>query len=398
MAVINQTGISATSLTEYKADIEALLKSVFGDNFNVDPEEPQGQLIGQLALTFSLSDDAIIDMFNATDIYTAEGSQMDFIASNINVIRNEAQNTEVICDFTGVAGTIIPEGETAEDTNGNKFTLKEAVTIGVSGTVSGTMVSVDSGALVVDADTLTKIVSVIAGWETINNPTVGITGYSEESDSEFLKKYLDSVAINSVSQITSMRSSLLAITDVKQAIVVQNDEKVEQTIKGLVLPPNSITSIALGGTSEDIINAIGQKKPVGIPTNGTTSGEYTNEDYYISIPINYYIAEEVEIEINLDISTFSSFPSDGIDVIKSNIVNYFDGTFEVSPGYVTEGSKIGSDVIYSRIYTPINQVIGHEVNSYTIGIKGETLSASDVSINLNQIAAITSDDIAITVT
>jgi uncharacterized phage protein gp47/JayE len=397
MAEINQDGISTTSLSTYKVDIENIFKSALGDNFNIDPETAQGQIIGELALAFTQSDNSIIDMFNGTDIYSTIGIQIDYLASNLGLYRKAAVNSEAICTLTGVVGTVIPAGALAEDINGNKYSLSSDVTIPVGNSITGIFICQTAGSIVIQANTINKIVDVIQGWETINNADVGITGYAQETDPELRKRYIDSVAINSVSQLSSIKSCLAFVQDVKQVEVVQNDEDTEQVIKGLTLPAHSITTVVLGGNDTDIVECIGKKKPVGIKTHGDISGIYTDAAYYTTLPVKFYRAIEVETLIEMSIKTDLNFPSDGLDQLKNNIVAYFNGTFTVTPGYNLDGMKIGKDVIYSRLLTPINQVVGHEVTLLTIGRLGGTLAVSDININLNEIAIIDSSNINITV-
>ena len=396
MAEITQTGINSTQLSEYVTQINEIFTNVFGSSFNTDPETRQGQLIGFLAQSFEVSDNSIIDMFNATVILTAIGQQIDFLASNLEIYRKGAINTEVIVDLTGVNGTIIPAGSLAQDTAGNKFQLKTQVTIS-GGSVSGIMVAQEEGNIFVGAGTLTKVIDVIVGWETINNPSDGITGIPAETDTQFRQRYLETVKVNSISQIASIKGKLLEVADIQQALVVQNDEDDPEIIDNVSINGHTIACVVLGGADQDIIDAIGVKKPVGIPTQGDISGTYTDPAYYTSLPINFYRSTPVEIEIQLQLKTFSNFPSDGVTQIRQNIVDYFNGTFEVSPGYETGGYGISDDVIYSRLFTPINQVIGHEVQSYLLGPKGGSLIAGDTEIDLTEIATILTSDIQITV-
>lgn len=397
MAKINQDGISTTPLTEYKTEIENVFISAFGSNFNVDPETAQGQMIGLLAFAFSQSDNSVIDMFNGTDIYSAIGIQIDYIASNLGIYRKPAANSEVLCTLTGVTGTILPVGATAEDAAGNKYKLKSQVIIPVSNTIDAIFVCQTAGSVIIHPNMVNKIIDVIQGWERINNANAGITGYSEETDAQLRKRYIESVTINSVSQLSSIKSCISLIQDVKQVEVVQNDQDIAQTIKGLSLPAHSITSIVLGGSDQDIIDCIGKKKPVGIKTNGDISGTYVDPAYHTTLPVKFYRATPVETEINMTIKTYPSFPSNGLDQLKDNIVAYFNGTFQIVQGVSIEGMLIGKNVLYSRLLTPINQVIAHEVTSLLIGRLGQTLLQQDIDINLNEIAVIDKANINITV-
>lgn len=396
MAEITQTGINSTQLSEYITQINDIFTNVFGSNFNTDPETSQGQLIGFLAQAFEVSDNSIIDMFNATLILTAMGQQIDYLASNLEIFRKDAINTEVVVDLTGVNGTIIPAGSLSQDTAGNKFELKDEVTIS-GGSISGIMVAQEAGSIFVGSGTLTKIISAIVGWETINNPTDGITGTPAETDTQFRQRYLETVKINSISQVASIKGKLLEVADIQDALVIQNDEDDPVIIDNVSINGHTIACVALGGSDQDIIDAIGVKKPVGIPTQGDITGTYTDPAYYTDLTINFYRAVPLEIEIQLQLKTFSNFPSDGVAQIRQNIVDYFAGTFEVSPGFQTGGYGIADNVIYSRLFTPINQVAGHEVQSYLLGPKGGTLIVGDTDIDLTEIATILTTDIQITV-
>ena len=92
MAKIQAAGIESTPLTDYKQAIEALFTNAFGADFNLDPETAQGQMIGQLAFTLTQIDNAMVDMFNATDIYSATGKQIDYIASNLGIYRHDNES------------------------------------------------------------------------------------------------------------------------------------------------------------------------------------------------------------------------------------------------------------------------------------------------------------------
>ena len=79
-----------------------------------------------------------------------------------------------------------------------------------------------------------------------------------------------------------------------------------------------------------------------------------------------------------------SFPADGIDLIKSEIINY-----------AKENFSVGDDVIYSRLYTPINNIKGHQVNSLFIDTSASPAATSNITIAYDQIATFSSVNIII---
>lgn len=397
MAQVNPTGIVSTSLDEYTNAIEAIFTNVFGNNFNIDPETRQGQIIGQIAFALSQVDFSIIDMFNATDIYTAVGQQLDYIASNLNITRKQGQNSEVACVFTGTPGTTIPQGTKAKDIHGNQFTLKASVVITANGSVNGYMVAQDTGHLLIEANTVTQIVNAISGWDSINNPKPGVPGFSTETDDQFRKRYLESVFFNGRSNTDSIKAALLAIQSVKQAVVVSNDTNAEKTIKNITLKPHSVCCVLLGADQASIIKAIAQKKPAGIDTNGNINGTLPQE-YNNPIAVSYYEPTPVQIYINIELSIDDAyFPNNGVDAIQNNILAYFNATLNIPPNQFNHrGFGIGDDIVYTRIFTPINAVPGHDIQSLTIGTNRDQTEAKDITINLNQYPTIEKENIIVT--
>ena len=61
------------------------------------------------------------------------------------------------------------------------------------------------------------------------------------------------------------------------------------------------------------------------------------------------------------------------------------------------GFPPGADVVISRLYTPINSVSGFKVNSLEIGTAADSLSTSDITIDWDEVASFSTDNITITV-
>ena len=396
MAQIQAKGIESTTLSEYKSRIEKVFTDALGNNFNLDPETPQGQIIGSLAYTLSLVDNSIIDMFNATDIYSAIDSQIDTIASNLHLTRKPDIHTQVTCTLTGTPNVTIPAGVLAEDSHGVKFSLKTAVTLGSNGAATGLFVATHPGAIAVPANTLNNITEVTPGWETVNNPAPGIIGQAKESDTQLRARYLDAVAVNSTSQRASLYGRLRQVQNNIAALVVQNDNYEPDTTVTPNIPANSMTCVVHGGADQDIANAIGKVKPIGIPTNGDVVIPFIDPDYSYPeqkpLDIKFYRAVTVPIQIALTITRDPDFPSTGLQDIRSNLLHYVNGSAD------EPGKQISESVRYSRLYTPINKVPGHKVDSLLIGRIDQEARAQDIVMTLIEMATLAEDSITITST
>lgn len=385
MAKITQTGVEVKTLEQWTQTItDDVFVSVFGSNFNTDPETKQGQIIANLAFSLTQLDQQALDTFNATCAPTAKSQQLDNIFANLGIKRKKAIPTEVIVTLGGLPNTILSSGIRAKDVNGNIFYLDETVTIGVTGTVEGVMIAADTGPIEVKAGELDQVVDNIAGWDTVTNASPGITGVDAQSDVKFYADSIDRVMINSLGQVESIKALLLNLASVQDALVVDNELSTDKVIAGVTVPPKKIVCIVLGGGDQEIVDTIGVKKPAGVGTFGDLSRIYTYNQQVNPQTIYFYRATPVEIEIQLTISTFLGFPSNGITLIKNALVDY-----------VNDRYRIADDVIYSRLYTPINSVSGFEVDNLIIGVKGQTLGSDDITINLNQISSLVADDIVV---
>ena len=87
----------------------------------------------------------------------------------------------------------------------------------------------------------------------------------------------------------------------------------------------------------------------------------------------------MELDVN------EEFPADGITLIKNAIIEYARNNFQV-----------GEDIIYSRLYTPINTVSGHQVNSLFIGTAPNPTGVVNIPINFDEVGNFESVNITIT--
>ena len=59
---------------------------------------------------------------------------------------------------------------------------------------------------------MTKIVTIVAGWDTVTNPDSGALGRSREPDSEYLARITESYAINALGSLEPFRRIWQSLT------------------------------------------------------------------------------------------------------------------------------------------------------------------------------------------
>jgi uncharacterized phage protein gp47/JayE len=403
MAVVTSTGIEGTKLSEYKSDLEEIFRTAFGDDLVMDADTPQGTAAGLIALRLAEFDEKVVGQSNSLSILDASGQQVDGLTAILAIARNGDEPSLVNVVLTGVPGTVVPAGSLARSTVGDLFLLRTDVVITADGSAAGTMESVEGGPVACDAGTITGIVSGLTGWETLDNPEDGQLGQLKESDYVFRQQYFRKLFKNATSPCNAVLAKVLDQQNVLEAVCEENDTSEAKTVKSVELPPHSIVVVVLGGADEDIAQAIQQKKTGGAATVGNTAVTVTTTRVDgrqgPDVIIRFYRAVQVGMEIDLDIDPGSAFPSNGVSLLKERIMAYFAGTLDLQTAqdkFEMDGLLIGDAVAKSRLYTPINSVLGHTVNAMSLRRKGgQNVEVAAMSL-LEKAVILSSDDITIT--
>ncbi|UZS00941.1 baseplate protein [Pseudomonas phage vB_PsaM_M1] len=246
----------------------------------------------------------------------------------------------------------------------------------------GEGVAVNSGPISQQANTITSITTPILGWDSVTNPIAATEGRLRETDEELRLRFRNSKFERATNTLDAVYSALIGVTGVEQVIIYENDTDV---VDGNGVPAHSFLPIVVGGTSVDIANAIWRNKPIGILSDGNTTVSI-NDIQGFPHDISFERPNPVVIHINMTLTTDALFPANGEDQIKAAIVQYF-----------TDNFGIGNDVIYSRLFTPINSVPGHQVDALTIGLAPLPVGMANIPIAFNEVASISDVNIVITV-
>lgn len=245
----------------------------------------------------------------------------------------------------------------------------------------GEVQAVTVGVVVQPANTIDTILTPMLGWDSVNNPVAASPGEDRETDEELRERFRNGKFDRATNTLDAIYSAIINLDTVSEVTIYENDTSV---VDSNGVPAHSFLPIVVGGLSTDIANAIWDNKPVGILSYGNTTVSI-NDVQGSPHNISFSRPNAVVIYISIDITTNANFPANGNDLIKSNIIQYF-----------ADNLGTGDDVIYSRLYTPINAVAGHEVVSLKIGTAPSPVGTSNIVINFDQIASISATNIVIT--
>lgn len=382
---LSDTGFLIKRLEAILADKNTAVTDVFGPDINLTPQSPDGQINGTLAESdadlWELAG-AVANMYNPS---AATGNSLSALVQINGITRAAATSSSVSLDLTGTNTTLIPSGSLVSTASGIQYATDADATIaGGVAVVGGT--AVIPAATISLTGTITTIVNPIAGWATVNNPTDAVIGTDEETDAALRIRRAQSVAFASQSLFESLFSAVAQLDGVIQTVVLENDTNATD---GNGQPAHSVQVLVDGGDDDEIGEAIFNEKCVGITTVGSTTIAVI-DNIGGSHDINFQRPTIVPIYVIVNLTTDGTYPGNGDDLITQAIIDFSEG--QLAAG---QRQGIGDDVINSRLYTPINSIPGHTIDSLFIGIAPAPASSADLVIDFDELAQFLSGNITV---
>lgn len=390
------TGLVVPTDSDILTGVQADQNSAFGGNLNPALETPQGQLATSQTAVISNAYAALAEFVQQVNPDTADGFMQDAIARIYFLDRSPGAPTAVLCDCTGLFGTVIPVGAQAQDTSGNRYVCTEATVIPVGGTASNVpFANIENGPIPCPSNTLTTIYQAIPGWDTINNPSGGVLGRFVETRTEFEFRRRQSVALNARGSLSSIYAAVFEVPGVLDVYATENVTNAPLPFgsTAYVLAPHSLYVAVVGGEAEAIAQAIWRKKDVGCNMNGNTTVTVEDDSGYSppvpTYDITFEIPPPLPIFFKVELAASDDLPSNIVDLVKDAIVAAFNGA---------DGStrvRIGSLILASKFVAPVS-AIGPTVSVISILI-GTSDPATENSLTAGIDQAPTVDPANITV-
>lgn len=384
---ISETGFERKRLNAILDDLNADMKAIFGDNLNVSPESPDGQINGVFSESQANLWELLELAYNAFNPNAATGVSLSNLVQLNGISRLPATSSIAQLTLTGTANTIIPAGSlvSTSDTN-DQFATRTTITLDSMGQGVVFADSVETGEIQAAIGTLTNIDTPITGWSTVTNTLETTLGTNEETDSELRARRKRSIANSAQNIIDAIFAAVADVDGVTQTVVLENDT---DAVDSNGLPPHSFQVIVVGGDDEAIANAIWLNKPAGIPAFGDVD-TIINDSQGLPHIVSFSRPTTIPIYVEVNLTTDSNYPSDGDQLIKQAIVDYANGD-------LVDGFDFGlaDDVILTRLYTPINTVPGHEIDSVYIDTSPSPSSTANITIGATEVALFTVDNITV---
>jgi uncharacterized phage protein gp47/JayE len=230
--------------------------------------------------------------------------------------------------------------------------------------------------------TIDTIAVPVLGWDSVVNPLDASSGRNVETDTELRERFRVSKYFQAVNILEAMVDALKNVPEVIDVMVYENDT---DTTDAYGVTPHAFMPIVLGGLTTSIGDAIWQNKPTGIKSVGNTTVSIADSQG-LQHPISFFRPTLTRLYIKMTIQSTGLLVGNADVMIKDALV-----------AKIKAENKIGTDVIYSRLYTPINSVAGFQINALTLGTAPNPTGMVNIVIPFNAVATLDAADITITI-
>lgn len=228
------------------------------------------------------------------------------------------------------------------------------------------------------ANTITKIASGSStAWISVTNPYNTYPSSPVENDADARWRWYITKAKDGYGEYDHLYGSLMRLNGVRFINIQQNISKTNG-----IRVNQGISVFVLGGDPNTIAKTIFDNIGIGTATNGDLR-YYANDLTGSPHPIYFSRPSYAEIQISFSIKSLPNFPTNGKNTIKQRIVDWFNNL------------EVGEDILYSRLFDPINSVQGFSAKNLQIGRVGGNIGTNDITIKFSELATIKPENILI---
>lgn len=344
-------------------------QELFGEDIDTSDLTPLGKFIRINAYDQAVVEEEIEAVYFARFPNTASGQSLDRLLIFGGLTRNPATASRYSVSVEGTAGYIIPSDFLVGTETDLTFRCVEETAIGEDGTCTIVVECTETGTIGnVSPGAINRIINPDSNISSIECKSCLDDGRDMETDTALRERLSAAVSGQGSGNTNAIRSALLRIPTVQFAAVIENETD-ETDSDGR--PPHSFECYVLGGDdyTQEIAEAIFEKRPVGIQTAGTKTVTITDASGN-ERNIKYSPAPETAITVRAVIKTNTTYPEDGAEQIYSAVASHINGL------------GIGNSLILSTLYGRIYSVPGvAEVMSLQVSTDGgSTYGTGNVTV------------------
>jgi uncharacterized phage protein gp47/JayE len=379
MATLTEEGIKIERLDSIVSTLENGLRQIYGQNIDLSPNTPDGQVVGLLAQIRMDFEELAENVYRQLDPDVATGAWLEQRVAYAGLMRRGANYSYLrSVVLTGEPNTRLYSGIVVSDTHKVRWVLVSDVTLDSNGSARADFRSEQLGAFNLAKNTNLTIETITLGLISATTQEDAEIGIEEETDIQLRERFLFSRTKNAQNSAEAINAKIAALPDVKHVRVLENNTGQRDSFG---VEPHSINVIVNGGDSADIADVIYQNKGAGVGLQGDTQVTLQRDNE--QRVIRFDRAAMVDIQISMRCVRYEDFTQ----INKS----------EITEQLAKQVFNIGQTVSLSRLYSPINQVGGFWVKELKIARKGQQLKAENVVLQPREIARILPNDVTIEV-
>jgi hypothetical protein len=335
---MESTGLVIPDTVDLKTTVENEYREAFGQDLVIIPESPEGLLIA----AETESRDAVArnnaELANQINPDFAGGVFLDAIAALTGLERRQAEPSLVPGQLSGVPGTIILAGaEAGTEVDGvvrDIFHTKDNVILDNRGTAKVWFYSNILDAIPCPVNSLTRIVTPVLGWETVNNAKPATLGQPVEKDAIFRKRRKDTLFLQGVALPGAIMSAVMDVPGVRSMVFRENYDSVPKVIDGVTIPPHTIYTVIDGGTDEDVAHALFANKSLGCGWLGEVSVEVTDKVSGQTYLVRFSRPKDVPVRARVTVRAMGSSAVDYRGGVVDAIMAYANDQLDDMRGFV----------------------------------------------------------------
>ena len=182
-------------------------------------------------------------------------------------------------------------------------------------------------------------------------PLYGITREADESDADVRKRMNVAIASRGIFTFDALETALRSISGVAHFLIRANDE--DSAVDGI--SAHTLAVLVQGGNANRIAEAIWNKKPPGIGTDGSLSRTVTDKKGQTHT-VKFSRPGMLGVHFEITIKTYDGYDSAAVEpLIKAAIMDLMNNRFE-----------IGQELIVPQVYGLLYQAAGEYASTFAI--------------------------------
>lgn len=328
---LTANGVKKSTITEIREDLQNKAFETVKDFSNL-PSSIQNNLIDESAIIVNEFEDMIANLMNGITPAYANDFIIEQLGSAFGIKRKDKAKQNVMLEFEGLAGVIIPVGTQVGSADGQyTFSTTTQGIIKADGKATINAEAEDYYDKIIDANTLNVMITDILNVNSANNPNSSSEPILEENFSDYRARVQNRMQANRNGTMATLYDNLLNVKGVSSRLITYRlDSKL---IDGARL--NTLEIVCGGGDDYEVAEAIFDSilmteslisEPSGNDTKRTIKKNVVFNEIEFPISFTRPIIKNISINVNLSVlSGYINIPTEAMrELLKIVFENYIN--------------------------------------------------------------------------